>query len=168
MSAQYAFRIGATFLGFYLIQILILKGFVLFDTAFCFLYVIAILRMPREFNRTILILLSFVLGLMVDFFYDTGAIHAAACVFMAWSRGFVLDSVVPARGLESDNDLTVRALSANRYLIYAAIMIFLHHSALFLIEAGQASFIFQTVLKIIFSTIFTIVLVFIAQYILRD
>src|SRR5690606_11840263 len=53
-------------------------------------YILLIALFPVKNNRMAIITLSFLLGLSVDFFLDTGGIHAAACVFIAYIRPVLL------------------------------------------------------------------------------
>ena len=69
-------RIFISILGFILFlmaQVLLLKNLVLFGSAFCFLYVLYILLLPVDLKIIPTLLIAFVLGLGVDFFYDTWA-----------------------------------------------------------------------------------------------
>ena len=67
-------------------QVLILKNVVLFDTAFCFLYLGFLLLLPVETNPLVLMGVGFLLGFSVDMFYDSLGIHAGAAVFIMYSQ----------------------------------------------------------------------------------
>ena len=49
-------------------------------------YIIFIVLYPLRNNRNLFIFIAFLLGLSVDMFSDTGGIHAAASVFIAYIR----------------------------------------------------------------------------------
>src|SRR6476620_7175848 len=63
-------------------QVLILKNIVLFNTAFCFLYVAYLFFLPVDSNPLLLMVAGFLMGLTVDMFYDSLGLHAFACVFV--------------------------------------------------------------------------------------
>ena len=65
------------------LQILLVRNVVLFDYGFCFIYIACILLLPNEISRTWLMIIAFVTGLIVDTFYNTLGMHAAATVLMA-------------------------------------------------------------------------------------
>ncbi|HNT49572.1 MAG TPA: rod shape-determining protein MreD, partial [Cyclobacteriaceae bacterium] len=50
------------FFVYLLVQVLLLRNLVLFNTAFCFLYIAFILLLPIETNSLILMLAGFLLG----------------------------------------------------------------------------------------------------------
>jgi positive regulator of sigma E activity len=104
---------------------------------------------------------GFLLGFIVDSFYNTWGIHSAACVFIAFIRPFVLKVVTP-KNAGDDNDLKEKSLL--RFSLYAIILIFIHHSIIFFIEIAHFKLFFRTLVKIFFSTIFTFVLSVIIQY----
>ena len=55
-----------------------------------YIYILFIFLFPVKGSRSLFILLSFFLGLIMDLFLDTGGIHAAACVSIAYIRPVVL------------------------------------------------------------------------------
>ena len=83
MTLREIIVLATLFLLYLSLQILIVRNLVLFDYGFCFLYVACILLMPAEINQTALLLLAFLTGVIVDTFYNTLGIHAAATVLMA-------------------------------------------------------------------------------------
>ncbi|WNH09042.1 hypothetical protein [Thalassobellus suaedae] len=51
-----------------------------------YIYVLFIVLYPTKNNRILFILLSFLLGLSIDLFSDSGGIHAAASVLIAYAK----------------------------------------------------------------------------------
>ncbi len=86
-------KLGIThFLQFFVfiaLQILLMQNLVLFNTAFCFIYIAFLLFLPIQLPTVILLLLAFTTGFTVDIFYDTVGIHAApACCLPICGRTF--------------------------------------------------------------------------------
>lgn len=102
------------------------------------------------------ILLSFLLGLTIDLFLDSGGIHAAACVTIAYLRPMVLKftfgTVYEYQTIKFD---TVDFASK---LLYITILTFIHHFILFSLEIFNISKIILLLQKTLFSSIFTIIL----------
>ena len=46
-----------------------------------YIYILFIALFPVKNNRVVLIILSFILGITIDMFLDTGGIHAGACIY---------------------------------------------------------------------------------------
>ena len=75
-------RAGAIILGliYIALQVVLFRNIALFDTAFAFIYVAIVLSVPLETDRIITIFLAFVVGVLVDVFYNSLGIHASALV----------------------------------------------------------------------------------------
>ena len=78
------------FIVLVLIQVLLLNNINLGGYINPFLYIYFILLFPLDGNKSLLIFLSFLLGLSIDIFEDSGGVHAAASAFIAYIRPFVL------------------------------------------------------------------------------
>ena len=100
MSSKVLISVIASFFLYVLFQVLLLKNFILFDTAFCFLYVAFILLLPLEIGPLTLMTLAFVVGFIIDLFYDSIGINAAACVFIAFLRPYWMKIITPRGGYE--------------------------------------------------------------------
>jgi hypothetical protein len=111
---------------------------------------------PVKNNRVIIILLSFLLGITIDLFQDTGGIHAAACVFIAYVRPVILKF---SFGMMYDHQ-TIKFESAEfgAKLTYITIIASLHHLILFSLEIFSVSQVILVLQKTLFSSIFTILL----------
>ncbi len=147
-----------------LVQVLIIKNIELGRFINPFIYVLFIIILPFETPRLVLLFSSFILGFTIDMFYDTGGMHAAACVFMAFVRPGILKLFSPRDGYEFGTQPTVQYLGVPWFLSYAGILIFLHHVVLFYIEIFRFSEFFSTFFRVVVSSIFTILLVITTQY----
>lgn len=152
------------FILFVTAHILLVRHFVLFDTAFCFIYVGFILLLPLDIGPIWLLLLAFGTGLLVDLFYDTVGIHAAASVLIAFLRPQVLRVITPRGGYETNINISVKGMGSDWFIPYTFILIFIHHATLFFIEASNWNLFWLTLLKAICSTLFTGILFLILQY----
>ena len=147
------------FLLYLLLQILILRNIVLFDYAFCFVYIGAILLLPAEVNRTLLLIMGFLTGLLVDVFYNTLGMHAAATLLIAYLRPFWIQLQLETKGNAERLEISIPELGVGGYLVYLLPLVFIHHAALFLIEMSHFGMIGYTLLRIVASTLFTTFLI---------
>ena len=146
------------------VQVLIIKNIELGRFINPFIYVLFIIGLPFETPKWLLLLSAFVMGITIDMFYDTAGMHAAACVFIAYIRPGVLKLFSPRDGYEFGTQPTIQYLGVPWFLSYSAILIVLHHFILFYIEIFRLSEFFSTFFRVIISSIFTILLVVISQY----
>jgi len=153
-----------SFLVYLFYQVLILQNVVLFHTAFCFLYVAYLLSLPVETNPLTLMGIGFVMGFLVDMFYESIGLHAFSCVLIMYVRNYWLASVTPQGGYDSNSNPSLALGGLQWFLIYATPLVFLHHAFLFYLEAGGFDMFWFTLWKVITSTFFTTVVILVAQF----
>lgn len=156
------------FIFLVLFQVLILNNIQLSGYLNPFLYVLFILMLPFQTPDWLVLLLAFILGLSIDLFSDTGGLHAAATVFMAFFRKPILKLISPREGYDVVQKPTVQQFGFGWFFSYAGILVLLHHFFLFYMEAFHFSEFFSTFFRVILSSIFTLTLVFISQFFFRD
>ncbi len=150
-----------------LVQVLIVKNIELGRFINPFVYVLFILMLPFETPKWLLLLASFFLGITIDMFYDTSGMHAAACVMMGYIRPGVLKLFSPRDGYEFGTQPSIQYLGIPWFLSYAGILVVIHHLILFYIEIFRFSEFFSTFFRVIVSSIFTLLLVVISQYLFQ-
>lgn len=156
------------FLGFIRFFLLIFLQVVFLDHTLLFgfinplFYIYFVIVYPLTGNKTLLIVLAFLLGLSIDFFQDSGGIHAAASVFIAWVRPIVLKY---ALGVSYEYNLTyIENALLSQQLVYIISMVVVHHFVLFSLEIFNFSQIIFIVISTLFSSIFTIILAISSLY----
>ncbi|TXE16559.1 rod shape-determining protein MreD [Psychroserpens burtonensis] len=119
-------------------------------------YILFILLFPINNNRTLFIFLSFMLGLFVDLFSDSGGIHAAACVTIAFIRPpvlkFTFGMIYEYQTIKFNNT------EFSSRIVYFSILVVIHHLIMFLLEIFNIYNIIFVLQKTLFSSIFTILL----------
>lgn len=144
------------FVALILVQVLVLNNINFFGYVNPYLYILFIILYPVKNNRSLFLFLSFLLGLTMDIFSDSGGVHAAACVSIAFLRPAALKF---AFGAMYDHQ-TVKFASAEfvTNLSYISILTIIHHIILFSMEVFNFSEIILILKKALFSSIFTIIL----------
>jgi hypothetical protein len=147
-----------------LVQVLIIDNMELGRFINPFIYVLFIVLLPFETPNWLLLISGFILGISIDMFNDTAGMHAAACVFMAYIRPGILKLFSPREGYEIGTQPTIQHLGVPWFVSYSAILILLHHLVLFYIEIFRFSEFFSTFFRVIVSSLFTLILVVLSQY----
>jgi hypothetical protein len=132
----------------------------LWDVALCFVYISAILLLPGEMPTTIVLLISFSVGLIVDMFYNTAGVHASACTVIGLLRRDILKTLFPTKSLENEVEVSLDQMGSLKYFQYILILTFIHHLVLFFLEAGGFSYFLVTSSKVLASFIFSAVTIF--------
>jgi hypothetical protein len=152
------------FFVYVLVQVMLLKNLVIFDSAFCFLYVAFILLLPFELSVILTLLVGFIVGFTVDIFYSSMGIHAFATVLMSYLRNYWLSVITPQGGYDVGNSPTIATNGVQWFLVYAIPLVFIHHFVLFFLEASGFDMFWFTMLKIIGSLLFTMTVIVFLQF----
>lgn len=164
MNSKNFISVIVSFFLYVLFQVLLLKNFILFDTAFCFLYVAFILMLPLELGPIALMLIAFAVGFSVDLFYDSIGVNAAASVFIAFLRPYWLKAITPRGGYEEIVVPNIKTMDLGWFIVYVLPLVLVHHSVLLFLEAGGFGLFLFTLSKILFSTLLTFFVIVLAQY----
>jgi len=122
-----------------------------------YLYILFILTFPFNGNKSLLIILSFLLGLTLDIFGDSGGVHAAACIVIAYLRPILLKF---SFGVSYEyNTIRINNVDFSQRLIYVTSMVFIHHLVLFSMEIFNINHIMLILKSTLFSGIFSIILI---------
>ncbi len=154
------------FLFLVLFQVLVLDNIQLGGYLIPFMYVLFILLMPFETPGWLLLVSAFFLGFSIDLFEHTPGVHASATVFMAFLRPAVLKIIAPREGYEPNSFPRIHYYGVTWFLQYSAILVFSHHLFLFYLEVFTFSGFFSTFLRIILSSIFSIGLIILSQFLI--
>ncbi len=140
-----------------LLQVIVLNHINLLGYVNPYAYVIFILLFPFDGNKTLLILLSFLLGLCIDLFSDSGGVHAAACVLIGFLRPILLKF---SFGVSYQyNAVKLNKVTFKERLLYIILMVFIHHFMLFSLEVFSLSHISLILKSTLFSGIFSTLLI---------
>ena len=146
-------------------QILLFNNLSFFGYLNPFPYVLFILLFPVNGNKFSLLLASFSIGIIMDMFCNSGGVHAAACVTLAYLRPnffrFSFGVSYEYQTIRINDKLTPERFSFILTTIVA------HHTILFILETFRINFVFDMLFKIILSSIFTISLVVLMIYLFK-
>jgi rod shape-determining protein MreD len=130
-----------------------------------FPYILFIILYPVNGNKSGLLLASFLLGLTMDLFLNSGGVHAASCVILAYFRPAIFKF---SFGLSYEYQ-TVRlndVLTPERFS-FILIAVVLHHIVLFILEIFTFEFFWSIILRTLISTLFTIIISILIIYLIK-
>lgn len=144
------------------LQVLVLNNIELFGYMNPYLYVVFIIMLPANINRNVLLIVGFLLGLSIDIFEHSGALHASATALIAFMRP-ALFKLMTGSANQEINRMNILTLGKVRFMVLAAIIVFVHHLWLFGLEAFRFSELLQVIQRAFFSGLFTLVLIYLSQ-----
>lgn len=139
-----------SFIGLLLLQVLVFNHINLFGFVNPLIYIAWIFLFPVRKSITLFLILSFLLGISVDLFSDSGGINAAASVFIAFIRLPFLKAILKKSGFDYLL-FNLRAIPFSKYLLFISTLTFIHH----LIVFSLAYFSFQDYYPILKNTLVT-------------
>ncbi|HLZ17036.1 MAG TPA: hypothetical protein VKQ08_08345 [Cyclobacteriaceae bacterium] len=153
-----------SFFIYVIVQALLFKNLVLFNTGFCFFYIAFILLLPIETNPLTLMALGFTMGFVVDIFYNSLGLHALTMVFIAYIRNYWLSAITPQGGYDAGALPNLSAHGLQWFLVYMMPLVFIHHLTLFIVESAGFTLFWYSMLKTIASLLFTMTIIVVLQY----
>lgn len=121
-----------------------------------FVYLLFILLYPVNYNKSLFLFISFLLGLSLDVFSSSGGIHAAACTLIAYIRPFILKFSFGTSYEFHTIKFSNTELGAR--ITYFTVLIVIHHLTLFLLESFNFTFILFSLKQTLLSSIYTLLL----------
>lgn len=129
-----------------------------------YLYVLFILLLPLDTPKWLLLVLAFLLGFFVDIFMHTIGLNIAATLFMAWLRPGLIKALSSGKDIETGMKPGIRDFGFNWFFMYSLILVLVHHLVLFFLEAFKFNDFLNILYNALLSSLFTLVLVIISQY----
>jgi hypothetical protein len=151
------------FFVYFLVQVFVLKNLVIFDMAFCFLYVFYILLLPIETKTIPLMLIAFILGILIDIFYDSLGIHTASTVALAFVRNTWIQINIPTGGYDENVQPSILNMGAGWFFTYSVPLILFHHFIFFYIDYLGTGLYLPVVNRIVSSAAFVWILGILVQ-----
>jgi hypothetical protein len=155
-SAQWLSILGR-FIVVVLIQIFLMDRILLFGFVNPLIYCYFILLYPLQGSRIWLIITSFILGLSIDMFNDTGGAHAAASVFLAWIRPVLLNFSFGVSYQYNTTKIPNAPLGQQIIFVFTAVI--LHHLVLFSLEAGSWTYWYLVLKSTLLTSLLSTVLI---------
>ncbi len=153
------------FIVLVLAQVLILNQVHLGGYINPFIYILFVMLLPLHMPRYLLLISGFFLGLAVDIFSNSLGMHAAATVFIAFIRPFVIRSI-SNREEDRQDYPGLKQNSFSWFLLYTIIMVFSHHLIFFYLEFFTFTHFLATFLRVVLSSVFSVFIIVLSQFLI--
>jgi len=147
------------------VQVVIFNNFNFLGYINPYPYILFIILYPVNGNKYALLGASFFLGLVMDLFCNSGGVHAAACLTLAYFRPYLFKF---SFGLSYEYQ-TVRlndVLTPERFS-FILLAVIIHHLTLFVLEVFTFEFLWDVILRTVVSTLFTIIICILIIYLIK-
>lgn len=130
-----------------------------------FPYILFIMLYPVDGNKLGLLAAAFTLGIIMDMFANSGGVHAASCLILAYSRPAIFKF---SFGLSYEyQTIKINDVLTPERFSFILISVVIHHTIMFVLEIFTFRHFGDILLHTVCSTIFTIILCIILIYIFK-
>lgn len=146
------------FIALILLQVFVFNHIHLFGYINPLVYITWVFLFPIRKNINTLLIFSFLLGLSIDFFSDSGGINAAATLFIAFIRLPVLKAILG----KSDFDyilFNLRSISFGKTILFISILTVIHHFIIFSLSYFSFNDIMIIISNTVYTSIFSIIII---------
>ena len=149
-----------------LLQVLIFNNLLIAKIIAPFFYILFIVLLPFDTPRSLLLFLSLALGFTVDIFTNTPGVHASASLRVGFIRPGILGILTSRETLDSITAPRVKNMGFQWFATYVTFIVIIHHLFLFFVEAFTFDDFFITLLRVILSSILSIILIVLSQFLI--
>lgn len=121
-------------------------------------YPVLLFLLPMKISRALLLIVAFVLGFVIDMFYESIGVHMSACVFVAFLRPYLLKILEPRGGYPVNATPTAYDFGLPWFMQYSGILLALFLLFYFSVEV----FTFSRFAEILLKTLSSFVVSFVA------
>jgi hypothetical protein len=146
-----------------LVQVLLLNNMNLSGYLNPTIYILFILLLPADINKSLLLILAFLSGYTIDIFANTPGLNAAATVFLAFLVPSVRNLFFKNIDFSQVEEPNLKKVGLGGFFRYSILLVFIHHFVLFFLESFSFSLFFFTLARIALSTLLTTLIIIITM-----
>lgn len=156
------------FISVLLIQVLLIDQMPLSAYIRPAFYIYFLLCLPVSFPRWIELLVGFVVGITMDCFSNTLGLHAFCCVLTTYLRPLLIQLFVSEEDRKAGLTSSLSLFGWNTYLKLSSILVVIHHCVLFSMESFSLTGWWQTIIRIVVSSIICLLLILMFEAIKKN
>jgi rod shape-determining protein MreD len=146
------------FVALFVAQVLILNHVHLLGVGTPLLYVYFIITFRRNFPKWLVLVSSFLLGLLIDIFSNTPGLAASTMTLVALAQAYLIDLVAPRDSAE-DLEASAKVLGASKFVTLSALLTLLYCLVFFALEAFNFFDVLLWLARSVVSFVLTMVLI---------
>lgn len=140
------------------LQVLLFNHLQIAGWCFPMVYVLFLINLPAQLPRWGEMLIGFVVGLLMDVWFNSLGVHIAACVAIGFLRPLLLSNLVQEIERVKD-DVCSRSIGRVEYIKCAVLLTVIHHFIVFSLEAWSLQNWWVVLLQTVVSSAMTLVVI---------
>jgi len=149
-----ALRHSIRFVVFILLQWLLINNLHWLGVFHPYIYVLALVMLPASLPRWVEMLIGAMAGMVMDVICSTAGVHMAASVAVTYFRPLLIARLVQDAQRISTQMSTI-TMGDWQFLTLMGLMVFLHHTLVFMLEAWSVEHTGWLILTILLSSLVT-------------
>ena len=146
-----------------LLQVLVFNHIVVDSYLIPHIYILFILLLPFESPQWLVLILSFLVGLVVDMFSYTVGLHTVACTLTGFLRTGVQNMIAAKQEYEPGIQPGISRLGLRWFFSYTVILVSIHHIVIYLLEEFSTRDILLTLYHALLNILLTSLIIILAQ-----
>lgn len=155
------------FIALVVMQVLVFDNIRLGNYIHPYIYVLFIMLLPFDTPKWRLLVEGFVIGMLVDLFNGTPGLNAAATVFMAYMRPYIIGITTRKSDIEDKTAPSVSEMGLQWFLLYGLLLLLLHNLFLFWLEAFSIRLLGTVLLQVLLSAPFSLFVIILIIYVFK-
>ena len=155
------------FVGLLLLQILVFDNIRLGNYIHPYVYVLFVMLLPFDMPKWQLVIVGFLVGMVVDIFSGTPGLNAAATVFMAFARPYIIGITTRKSDIEEKTEPSVTEMGLKWFVVYAILLLVLHNLFLFWLEAFSVKLLGIVLLEVLLSVPSSLFVIILLLYVFK-
>jgi cell shape-determining protein MreD len=127
-----------------------------------------ILLLPFESPKWLILLLSFILGLVIDLFSYTVGLHTSACTLVGFLAPWIQNMASTKQEYEPGMQPGIHGLGFRWFLSYTLIIVTIHHLVVYFLDAFSLSDFFTTLYHALINVLITTGIILIFQLLVEQ
>ncbi len=128
-------------------------------------YILFILLLPVRINGGLLLVLSFITGLYIDYFANSMGLHASVCVVVGFIRPSIINLFFRNQEFASNEGVTPFSVGWQGFIKYSLVLVLAHQVLMFYLEVMSFNNFFFTLSKSLLSSAVTLLIIVIVMLI---
>ena len=146
-----------------LVQVLLLNNMNLSGYLNPSIYILFVLLLPANINKSLLLVLAFITGYTIDIFANTPGLNAAATVMMAFVMPAVKNMFFKNIDFSPGEEPNLNKVGLSGFFRYTLVLVFIHHFTLFFLESFSFSLFLFTLARIALGTLLSTLIILITM-----
>jgi len=158
---------GFLFFILLLIQLFFIDQIDLGDFNYYFspiIYGLVVIVIYPGFDFKYLLIVAFIMGLSIDIFRNTLGLNISSLVAIAYLRKYILTLISPRDGFDLNKDLNIINIGISRFLLYASVMLMVHHLWFYIIEDFHLNQLHFIIIRALINTCMALAFIVLFQY----